>query len=108
MKESICCTQHPQEEGYVAEITVAGKPFKTSKLQLKYTGRKKSVIEGITSRNQPPRFAPLWWCATGDIPRGAAGRSRRVWVRPRKRDDGNHCRKKNLGGEVLCLLLWVR
>jgi len=50
MKESIANIL--KKEGYVGEITVAGKPLKTIKLQLKYQG-KKSVIEGIKRVSRP-------------------------------------------------------
>jgi len=39
-------------EGYVSEVAVEGKPFKTIKIKLKYTGRK-SVIEGLRRVSAP-------------------------------------------------------
>ena len=50
MKESIAHIL--KKEGYVSEVTIAGKPFKTIKLQLKYQG-KKSVIEGLKRVSRP-------------------------------------------------------
>ena len=56
MKETIANIL--KKEGYVAEVTVAGKQLKTIKLQLKYQG-KKSVIEGL--RRNPREV----WTLTG-------------------------------------------
>jgi small subunit ribosomal protein S8 len=50
MKESIARVL--QREGYVADVVVEGKPFKTIKIKLKYTGRK-SVIEGLRRVSSP-------------------------------------------------------
>src|SRR5216110_827308 len=50
MKESIAHIL--KKEGYVSEITVAGKPFKSIKLQFKYQG-KKNGIEGIKRVSRP-------------------------------------------------------
>ncbi len=55
LKESVA--RLLQREGYVADVAVEGKPFKTIKIKLKYSGRK-SVIEGLR-RVSIARFAPL-------------------------------------------------
>ena len=55
MKESLANIL--EQEGYVAEVAVEGKPLKNLKIQLKYQG-KKSVIEGLAPHQQA-RSAPL-------------------------------------------------
>jgi small subunit ribosomal protein S8 len=96
MKESIAHIL--KKEGYVAEITVAGKPFKTIKLQLKYTG-KKSVIEGIKRISRPGLRR---YVGSTDIPRVRGGLGVSVVSTPEGVMTGNAARKKNLGGELLC------
>lgn len=96
MKESIAHIL--KKEGYVAEITVAGKPFKTIKLQLKYTG-KKSVIEGIKRISRP---GLRHYVGSTDIPRVRGGLGVSVVSTPEGVMTGESARKKNLGGEVLC------
>ena len=96
MKESIAHIL--KKEGYVAEITVAGKPFKTIKLQLKYTG-KKSVIEGIKRISRP---GLRHYVGSTDIPRVRGGLGVSVVSTPEGVMTGNSARKKNLGGELLC------
>jgi small subunit ribosomal protein S8 len=55
-------------EGYVAEVAVEGKPFKSIKIKLKYTGRK-SVIEGIRRVSSPGLRA--WGCRSCPLPKGS-------------------------------------
>ncbi len=96
MKESIAHIL--KKEGYVAEITVAGKPFKTIKLQLKYTG-KKSVIEGIKRISRPGLRN---YVGSKEIPRVRGGLGVSVVSTPEGVMTGENARKKNLGGELLC------
>ena len=96
MKESIAHIL--KKEGYIAEVTVAGKPFKTIKLQLKYQG-KKSVIEGIKRINRP---GLRHYVGSTDIPRVRGGLGVSVVSTPEGVMTGNTARKKNLGGELLC------
>lgn len=98
MKESIAHIL--KKEGYVAEITVAGKPFKTIKLQLKYQG-KKSVIEGIKRISRP---GLRHYVGSTDIPRVRGGLGVSVVSTPEGVMTGESARKKNLGGEVLCYI----
>jgi small subunit ribosomal protein S8 len=98
MKESIAHIL--KKEGYVAEITVAGKPFKTIKLLLKYQG-KKSVIEGIKRISRP---GLRHYVGSTDIPRVRGGLGVAVVSTPEGVMTGNTARKKNLGGEVLCYI----
>ena len=96
MKESIAHIL--KKEGYVAEITVAGKPFKTIKLQLKYQG-KKSVIEGIKRISRP---GLRHYVGSTDIPRVRGGLGVSLVSTPEGVMTGESARKKNLGGELLC------
>jgi small subunit ribosomal protein S8 len=96
MKESIAHIL--KKEGYVAEVTVAGKPFKSIKLQLKYQG-KKSVIEGIKRISRP---GLRHYVGSTDIPRVRGGLGVSVVSTPEGVMTGTTARKKNLGGEVLC------
>ena len=96
MKESIAHIL--KKEGYVSELTVAGKPFKTIKLQLKYQG-KKSVIEGIKRISRPGLRR---YVGATDIPRVRNGLGVSLLSTPEGVMTGTQARKKNLGGELLC------
>jgi len=98
MKESIASIL--KKEGYVSEMTVAGKPFKTIKLQLKYQG-KKSVIEGIRRVSRP---GLRQYVGATDIPRVRGGLGVAVVSTPEGVMTGTTARKKNLGGELLCYI----
>ena len=98
MKESIANIL--KKEGYVGEITVAGKPLKTIKLQLKYQG-KKSVIEGIKRVSRP---GLRQYVGSTEIPRVRGGLGVAVVSTPEGVMTGNAARKKNLGGELLCFV----
>jgi len=98
MKESIASIL--KKEGYVSEMTVAGKPFKTIKLQLKYQG-KKSVIEGIRRVSRP---GLRQYVGATDIRRVRGGLGVAVVSTPEGVMTGTAARKKNLGGELLCFI----
>ena len=96
MKESIADIL--KKEGYVAEVTVEGKPFKSLKLKLKYQG-KKSVIEGIKRVSRP---GLRHYVGATEIPRVRGGLGVSIVSTPEGVMSGNTARKKNLGGELLC------
>jgi small subunit ribosomal protein S8 len=96
MKESIA--EILKKEGYVAEVTVEGKPFKSLKLKLKYQG-KKSVIEGIKRVSRP---GLRHYVGATEIPRVRGGLGVSIVSTPEGVMSGNTARKKNLGGELLC------
>jgi len=98
MKESLAHIL--KKEGYIAEVTVAGKPFKSIKLVLKYQG-KKSVIEGIKRISRP---GLRHYVGSTDIPRVRGGLGVSVLSTPEGLMSGNTARKKNLGGELLCYI----
>jgi small subunit ribosomal protein S8 len=96
MKESIAHIL--KREGYVAEVAVEGKPFKTIKLKLKYQG-KKGVIEGLRRVSRP---GLRHYVGATEIPRVRGGLGVAVVSTPEGVMSGNAARKKNLGGELLC------
>jgi small subunit ribosomal protein S8 len=87
-----------KKEGYVADVVVEGKPFKTVTLRLKYQG-KKSVIEGLKRVSTPGLRR---YVGSTEIPRVLGGMGVAVISTPEGVMTGVQARKKNLGGEVLC------
>lgn len=96
MKESIAHIL--KQEGYVAEVTLDGKGFKTIRLKLKYTG-KKSVIEGLRRVSRPGLRN---YVGATEIPRVRGGLGVAIVSTPEGVMSGNSARKKNLGGELVC------
>ena len=87
-----------KKEGYVADVAVEGKPFKSIKLKLKYQGRK-SVIEGLLRVSRPGLRR---YVGATEIPRVRGGLGVAVVSTPEGVMTGTAARKKNLGGELLC------
>jgi small subunit ribosomal protein S8 len=87
-----------QKEGYVGEVTVAGKLPRTLKLRLKYQG-KKSVIEGLRRVSRP---GLRHYVGSTEIPRVRGGLGVALLSTPEGVLTGNEARKRNLGGELLC------
>ncbi len=85
-------------EGYVAEVVVEGKPFKTIKIKLKYTGRK-SVIEGLRRVSSPGLRRYL---GAREIPRVLGGLGVSILSTSHGVMTGAQARHKNVGGELLC------
>ena len=96
MKESIA--RLLQREGYVAEVAIDGKPFKTIKIKLKYTGRK-CVIEGLRRVSSPGLRRYL---GADDIPRVLGGLGVSILSTSEGVMTGVQARAKKVGGEVLC------
>jgi small subunit ribosomal protein S8 len=96
MKESIAHIL--KKEGYVAEVVVDGKGFKTIRLMLKYQG-KKSVIEGLRRVSRP---GLRHYVGATEIPRVRGGLGVAVVSTPEGVMTGTTARKRNLGGELLC------
>jgi small subunit ribosomal protein S8 len=95
MKESIAHIL--KKEGYVAEVTVDAKGFKTIKLKLKYQG-KKSVIEGLQRVSRPGLRN---YVGATEIPRVRGGLGVAVVSTPEGLMTGTQARKKNIGGELV-------
>ena len=98
MKESIA--QILKREGYVAEVSVAGKVPKTIKLKLKYEG-KRSVIEGLRRISSPGLRR---YVGATEIPRVRNGLGISVLSTSQGVMTGTQARKSNLGGELICYI----
>jgi small subunit ribosomal protein S8 len=85
-------------EGYVAEVVVEGKPFKSIKIKLKYTGRK-SVIEGLRRVSSPGLRRYL---GAQEVPRVLGGLGVSILSTSSGVMTGAQARQKNVGGELLC------
>src|SRR5689334_20002320 len=85
-----------KKEGYVIDVAVEGKGFKTLKLKLKYQG-KKSVIEGLLRVSRPGLRR---YVGATEIPRVRGGLGVAVVSTPEGVMTGTAARKKNLGGEL--------
>jgi small subunit ribosomal protein S8 len=96
LKESLA--EILKKEGFIAEVAVEGKIPKTIKLKLKYEG-KKSVIEGLKRVSKPGLRN---YVGATEIPRVLGGLGVAVVSTSEGIMTGQQCRKKNLGGELLC------
>ena len=96
MKESIAWIL--KKEGYVAEVAVETKPFKTIKVKLKYEG-KRSVIEGLKRISSPGLRR---YVGATEIPRVLGGLGISVVSTSQGVMTGTQARKRNLGGELIC------
>jgi len=96
VKESIAAIM--KKEGYIAEVSVEGKPLKKLKLKLKYQG-KKSVIEGLRRVSSPGLRR---YVGATEIPRVRGGLGTAIVSTSQGVMSGTQARKNNLGGELLC------
>jgi small subunit ribosomal protein S8 len=96
MKESLA--KILQKEGYVADIVVEGKPFKSIKIKLKYVGRK-GVIEGLRRVSCPGLRR---YSGSQEVPRVLGGLGVTILSTSEGLMTGNQARKKHVGGELLC------
>ena len=98
MKESIAGIL--KKEGYIAEVSVEGKPMKKLKLKLKlkYQG-KKGVIEGLKRVSSPGLRR---YVGATEIPRVRGGLGTAIVSTSQGVMSGTQARKNNLGGELLC------
>jgi len=96
LKESVAAIL--KKEGYVAEVTVEGKPMKKLKLKLKYQG-KKGVIEGLRRVSTPGLRR---YVGATEIPRVRGGLGTAIVSTSQGVMSGTQARKNNLGGELLC------
>jgi small subunit ribosomal protein S8 len=98
LKESIAGIL--KHEGYVADFTVEGAPFKTIKIKLKYTGRK-PVIEGLRRVSRPGLRR---YSGATDVPRVLGGLGTTILSTSQGVMTSIQARKKNVGGELLCIV----
>jgi small subunit ribosomal protein S8 len=96
VKESIAAIL--KKEGYIAEVSVEGKPMKKLKLKLKYQG-KKGVIEGLRRVSSPGLRR---YVGATEIPRVRGGLGTAIVSTSQGVMSGTQARKNNLGGELLC------
>ena len=98
MKESIAHIL--KNEGYIADVTVAGNGLRTIRLKLKYQV-KKSVIEGLRRVSTPG--LRRYFGAT-EIPHVRGGLGTSIISTSQGVMTGTQARKKNLGGELICYI----
>jgi small subunit ribosomal protein S8 len=89
-----------KQEGYVAEVAVDTTFPKTIKVRLKYEG-KKSVVEGLKRVSKPGLRK---YVGATEIPRVLGGLGVAVVSTSEGIMTGQQCRKKNIGGELLCFI----
>jgi len=89
-----------RREGYIADCTVEGQRCKTLKLRLKYQG-KKAVIEDLRRVSRPGLRR---YVAARDIPRVRGGVGVAILSTSEGVMTGVQARRKNLGGELLCVV----
>ena len=89
-----------KREGYVADVSVEGKTGKKLKLKLKYAGRK-SVIEGIKRVSTPGLRR---YSGATEIPRVLGGLGTTIMSTSQGIMTGTEAKKKNVGGEMLCVV----
>ena len=87
-----------KQEGYVADVAVDTTFPKTIKVRLKYEG-KKSVVEGLKRVSKPGLRK---YVGATEIPRVLGGLGVAVVSTSEGIMTGQQCRKKNIGGELLC------
>ena len=87
-----------KQEGYVAEVAIDTTFPKTIKVRLKYEG-KKSVVEGLKRVSKPGLRK---YVGATEIPRVLGGLGVAVVSTSEGIMTGQQCRKKNIGGELLC------
>jgi small subunit ribosomal protein S8 len=89
-----------KSEGYVADVAVDGKAIKNIKITLKYSGRK-PVIEGLRRISKPGLRR---YSGATEIPRVLGGLGVTILSTPEGVMTASQARKKNLGGELLCIV----
>jgi len=87
-----------KKEGYIHEYSVEGKPIKTIKIKLKYSG-KKSIIEGLRRVSTPGLRR---YVGGSEIPRVCGGLGISILSTSQGVMSGQEARKKNVGVELLC------
>jgi small subunit ribosomal protein S8 len=87
-----------KKEGYINEFAVEGKPARTIKIKLKYSGRK-GVIEGLRRVSTPGLRR---YVGATEIPRVRGGLGIAIVSTSQGVMSGQDARKKNVGGELVC------
>jgi len=90
-------------EGYIANFRVEKAKVPAQLLvELKYSGRKQNVIEGLKRISKPGRRV---YAQAGGIPKVLDGLGMAVISTSQGIVSGAECQKRNIGGEVL-LYVW--
>ena len=89
-----------KQQGYVADVSVAGDTKKTLTISLKFNG-KKSVIEGLKRVSKPGLRR---YVGSTEIPRVRGGLGVAIISTSEGLLTDQQARKKNLGGELLCYI----
>jgi small subunit ribosomal protein S8 len=88
-------------EGYITDYAEAGEGVsKVIRIALKYMGGE-SVIAGLTRVSRP---AQRVYVGAGEIPRVRGGFGTVILSTPSGVVSGKEAKKKNVGGEVLCVV----
>jgi len=98
MKEGIA--QILKKDGYIADWSVEGKPFRKIKLKLKYQGRQ-GVIAGLRRVSTPGLRR---YVGATEIPRVLGGMGTAIISTPKGVMTGYEAQKQNVGGELLCFV----
>ena len=89
-----------KREGYITDYSVEGKGLRSLKLQLKYEGRR-GVITGLKRVSSPGLRR---YVGSTEIPRVLAGMGTAIISTSHGVMSGGEARKRNLGGELLCVV----
>ena len=89
-----------KKEGYIHEFSVEGKPARTLKLKLKYSG-KKGVIDGIRRISTPGLRR---YVGATEIPRVRGGLGIAIVSTSQGVMTDRKARATGVGGEVLCIV----
>ncbi len=92
-----------KEEGYISNFRVDKTQFPAQLfIELKYSGKKQNVIEGLKRVSKPGRRV---YAEVGSIPKVLDGLGVAVISTSQGIVTGKECKKRNIGGEVL-LYVW--
>ncbi|MBM3847708.1 MAG: 30S ribosomal protein S8 [Verrucomicrobia bacterium] len=98
MKQSLA--EILKKEGYIQDFSVEGKTLRTLKLKLKYDGRR-GVITGLRRASSPGLRR---YVGSSEIPRVRGGLGISIVSTPQGVLSGSDARKRNVGGELLCIV----
>jgi small subunit ribosomal protein S8 len=92
-----------KEEGYISNFRADKTQFPAQLfIELKYSGKKQNVIEGLKRVSKPGRRV---YAEVGSIPKVLDGLGVAVISTSQGIVTGKECKKRNIGGEVL-LYVW--
>ena len=102
-KMKIAIARILKEEGFIADFElVKGKPSRTIKIQLKYSGQN---IPAITTLERASRPGLRAYVERGEIPRLAGGMGIAILSTSKGVMSGLQARRQGIGGELLCYVM---